>query len=253
MSVTVKRLNANTDRTGGEEIILAGNGLIVSGLIPHDLEISLDGQTGDRIPFSQARHWRQLDRFTRIWVFHTDRYVSATPDLYNIASGMGTALVLTAYSSAEGAIPVDGNGMSPVPLVRFKESAAFVGVEEVKTPEMIFTTYVTNTGATVLSNTTSSAWRWRVFGYRIALTGDASMAAAGMLTATLTGGIEIGRHRFYLPAAPANVFGGFTTPWIDLKNGFRGTKGSALTITLSSAIATGSMEVQIAGMQDVLA
>lgn len=95
---------------------------------------------------------------------------------------------------------------------------------------------------------------FRLMRYRFALTGNATLAAAGVLTVTLrqsTTSLPFGAS-VYVPAIAANTLGAYTSPWIDLgSTGYLSTvAGAVLNVNLSAALTAGLLRVLVAGTEE---
>ena len=88
-------------------------------------------------------------------------------------------------------------------------------------------------------------------GFKIQVTANATLAAAGMLTIKLLdGSTDIGvGHIVYVPGSALNTIQDYDSGWIDLGNGYASTTAAnVLNINLSSALATGVVNVVFAGI-----
>lgn len=126
------------------------------------------------------------------------------------------------------------------------------GWDRDRTPIVFKNGSATASGDTALW-TPAASKKFRLMRYRIMLTGDATLAVAGILTVTLrdaTTGLAF-THAFYVPSAAANVFGGVQIDWIDLGNGYlSAAANNVLNINLSVALATGSIRVVAIGTEE---
>ena len=81
----------SVDRTQGEQFLLTGEGLAVTGNCPPDAEVSFDDQTGPRVPIADLRIWSASKPFTSIWLFHTTPITSNFAKIRLYAFGLDAA------------------------------------------------------------------------------------------------------------------------------------------------------------------
>ena len=106
--------------------------------------------------------------------------------------------------------------------------------------------------------TPSAGRRYRLLGYIITISSNATLAAAGMLAIKLRDGttVDIVTHNVYVPQTAENKLASdWSTGFVDLgAGGGLGVQGGAVTralnLSLSTALATGIVDVQVFGTED---
>jgi hypothetical protein len=119
-----------------------------------------------------------------------------------------------------------------------------------RTPSSFAQASTSAAGSTALV-TPGAGVKFRLMRFKIQVTADATLAVAGRLTIKLLdGSTDIGvGHIVYVPSAALNTIQDYDSGWIDLGNGYASTTAAnVLNINLSSALATGVVNVVFAGM-----
>lgn len=120
-------------------------------------------------------------------------------------------------------------------------------------PNIMKSGAATAAGATALWTPTSGK-KFRLMRYLIELTANASQSVAGFLSIELQdGSTGFGTFRsvFVPGTAGTTLAGWWSTPWIDLGNGYLSTAANnVLNINLGAALATGTFRVQCAGTEE---
>lgn len=126
-----------------------------------------------------------------------------------------------------------------------------VKVERERTPHAFQTIATAAAGNTAIW---TPPGQFRLMRWRYTITGNATLAAPGVLTVSLNdAGAAIGQaDDAFIPAVAVSTQGQtVTSPWIDLGNGIlAAAAGDALNVNLSAALATGSVRVQVCGTEE---
>lgn len=260
MPVTKKDIDLTTDRSlYGEKFNIAGHGVYFTNAIPADVEVAFDAQDGPRVPVWAVRNWNVPGGFKAIWLFHaaqpgvTLRMIAYTDDVLPSFAGTEMRVVGGRGSAATVSAQLDGEG-APGFLMAGSVGMVKVGtpgasVETVRGLKNFLSIFVTAAGDTALWAPVAGT-RFRLMRYRYTLLGNSTMAAAGTLSLQLKDGATVAFiERMYVPAAAANVLGGYQSPWMDLGNGWLSSAlAQTLFANLSSALVTGGIQIQLAGM-----
>lgn len=259
---------AGKDRTNGEEIALTGSGLRMDpGAGEPEIYLALNEPTYPRVRVRAGEVLRTP--FSRVFVFHG-----------SYGSGVGP-LELIAMDDCDAIIPGGGRV-----VIADREGLA-ASVEAMGTDLSILTPKgmllagalpYYQVGATALRAAwaptyfpelhglddddvhvvqgASTGFALRLLRYRIAVSADASLAAAGMLSVQIGDfdGTDFGddivhEHRWYLPADPlTNAIGALDTGWTDLGPvgefiGYKLTSGRSVAAKLSADLASGEVSV----------
>jgi len=91
--------------------------------------------------------------------------------------------------------------------------------------------------------------------YMVQVTEDATLAAGAVLTISLfdaAAGATGQAHDVWVPAAALALSGDlYTSPWVDLGNGFlSGAANNVLNVNLSAALVTGNVRVICCGTEE---
>lgn len=129
-----------------------------------------------------------------------------------------------------------------------------VGITRIRTPRQFLTVAAATAGNTALWTPTAGK-KFRLMRYQIHVTGNASFAVAGVLTISLfdaAAGATGQVHDVYIPAIAGIVTGeAYTSPWIDLGNGYLSVLvNNVLNVNLSAALATGNVRVLCCGTEE---
>lgn len=157
----------------------------------------------------------------------------------------GGQVVLEAFT------PDDASPVARVGLFTNSRQFAFNGVsfDKVRTPSASKSVAATAAGNTALWTPTTGT-KFRLLRYCVEVTGNASQAVAGVITITLfdgAAGVTGQVHSVFVPGAAAAGAALFTSPWVDLGNGFISVLvNNVLNINLSAALATGVCRVLVA-------
>lgn len=162
-------------------------------------------------------------------------------------SGAGTGASVNNVNS--DAVSINTPSVASQAFQMLFDGAAF---QRRRTPLIFKTATATASGSTALW-TPTSAKKFRVMKYRIEVTGQATIGAAGTLTIDLldsatTMGLT---HSLYLPMVAINTLGGFATGWIDLGNGkLSAAANNVLNINLDTALTAGVVRIIVAGTEE---
>lgn len=124
--------------------------------------------------------------------------------------------------------------------------------EQMRTANTYKTGVATASGSTALW-TPATGKKFRLMGYDMQITSNATQAVAGVLVASLYDGTTATAfaHSIYVPSAAgqANFF--FDSGWHDLSNGYLSlAANNALNINLSSTLATGEVRFVVMGCEE---
>ena len=159
------------------------------------------------------------------------------------ASGDGSASNAANFIADSTNTP---RALSVFPVVMTNGNAT----QGLRTPSSFAQASTSAAGSTALV-TPGSGVKFRLMGFKIQVTADATLASAGRLTIKLLdGSTDIGvGHIVYVPGSALNTIQDYDSGWIDLGNGYASTTAAnVLNINLSSALATGVVNVVFAGI-----
>lgn len=117
---------------------------------------------------------------------------------------------------------------------------------------VVKSTTATASGGTAVW-TPAAGKKFRLMGYQIQLTANAAVAAGAVVHIDLFDGATfLTRHSFFVPTtAVTTTPGAYTTPWIDLGNGFLSSAANnGLSITLSAALTSGEASIVASGSEE---
>lgn len=121
-----------------------------------------------------------------------------------------------------------------------------------RTPLTFKTATATASGNTAVWTPTSGK-KFRLMGYIIYVTNDASLASAGDIDITFqdaTTGLGFG-FSLFVPSAAGTTIGQNDSKWISLGNGYlSGTANNVLNVNLSTALATGKVRITAIGTEE---
>jgi hypothetical protein len=125
--------------------------------------------------------------------------------------------------------------------------------QSVRTPSIFKTVTATAVGNTTVW-TPAAGKKFRLMRYRIEITNNASLAAAGIETIQLTdgaGGTVIDAFSAFVNNAAATIMGAYTSEWMDLGNGYlSAAANNLLVVNLGTALATGVVRVTAVGTEE---
>lgn len=138
-------------------------------------------------------------------------------------------------------------GITSTPPVSTTTAAAISSVDKLKTVT------ATASGDTAVWTPTAGT-KFRLLRYRIELTAEASLAAAGALDVVLRDGatpIGVGASFFVPIISVTSTPGSIGGNWIELRNGYLSTTiNNVLNVNLSAALTAGKIRVVALGIEE---
>lgn len=127
-------------------------------------------------------------------------------------------------------------------------------LEMARTPTKYFSAQITSAGSTIVWTPSSSSLRFRLMGYSLQLTGNATISVAGVNTLTFLDNVTSIGHAadLFIPALSVALLGGsppliYTFPG----NGYlSSTLNNKLNVSLSAALLTGSIRINVVGTEE---
>jgi len=125
--------------------------------------------------------------------------------------------------------------------------------DRLRTPTVFKSTSMSTSGANAIW-TPQFSRKFRLMRYKITVSGNASLATAGLLTMYWYDGASTAlgiSEQLWLPNAAGTNMAGWSSGWVDLGNGFlSATGGNACSLYLNAALATGSVYVTCGGTEE---
>jgi len=177
-------------------------------------------------------------------------------------SGSSELLENIIYTSGASALSGDGQATNAANYIADSTAAARslsvfpvvmitgLATQGVRTPSSFAQASASASGSTPLVSP-SAGIKFRLMRFKIQVTADATITGGAELTIKLLdGSTDIGvGHIVYVPASALNTIQDYDSGWIDLGNGYASTTAAnVLNINLSSALATGKVNVIFAGI-----
>lgn len=146
----------------------------------------------------------------------------------------------------------DGNGGQGLDTTAiWRWNGAFY--EKVRLANIFKTVQAVAAGNTALW-TPAAGKKFRLMRYMVQITGNGSLAVAGVLTVTLfdgAAGATNQTHDIFVPALALAGIGLYTSPWIDIGNGYLSVlANNVLNVNLSAALVTGNVRIVVAGTEE---
>jgi hypothetical protein len=216
MPMVRKTISQNSDRTAGERFSMNGTRLVIGGVAVADAEIAFDRPDADRYPVTYVRDIEEPAGFSAVYLFHGPNNAVTPPKID-----------LLAFSG--DAIPHIHETAPPNPRAIVSGSTANAQVD------------LLQPGPTA---------RIRIYGFEFTWAGHAAQAAAGLNLASLragAAGLYVHRDQIWVPAASANVLGGYSSGWKWLgEAGILLDPGVHLILDLTTALTSGLVTTNVA-------
>ena len=146
----------------------------------------------------------------------------------------------------------DGANITGSVVAEAYQTGASASATPLRTPTVFHSAVATAAGNTAVW-TPASGKKFRLMRFLLAVTDNATLAAAGVDTISLqdaTTAIGISLPVF-IPATAITGLGAWDTGWIDLGNGYlSAAANNALNINLGTALATGNAGILVAGTEE---
>lgn len=260
------------NREHGEEVHLQGAALRVDpGAGAPEVYVAFNDPTYDRTLVRPGEVLRS--HFDRLWVFHDSLDAGSGPlelvamDSCDDIEAGGKGVVLIGPDGKLLSVIAPGSQIDTITdrdlgillagsLPYYKSSSDTFDVA--RAPNRFGEVHGKSAAATTVILASQVGLKLRLLRYRIAVSADASLAAAGALSVQIGDwdGTDFGNnvlheHRWYLPAAAvSNAIGALDTGWTDLGPlgrycGNLLTNGNSIALKIGTALATGEVSAWV--------
>ncbi len=244
--------------TGSAALQMSADGTTWTGLSTFEV-YNASGNPSTTVSNSLASNISTLNQtltapvFMRYLRVQTSSTVTGTYTL--VFTGYATPLQSLRAPTIQGQLtPTDpytpASGHVPVQSVNYAYNGATYDL--VRTPK-VFKAVNFNSDTVTTVWTPAAGKKFRLMKYMIHCPGNVSLAGGGMAVFTLYDGASTAlpfNHGIYLPGSAANQLAGWSTPWIDLGNGYLSFSANNILGVVSSAAITGFARLLVAGTEE---